>query len=320
LQVSRTTAAISIGAALSLGYLGWSQSEHEMVLPDAGLSNGRLTTAAELQRSVAAPVPNAPTPSASHQAHRTFRANELRGVISGGGGNGFTSRDPYPVVAALRQANRHGTFAASYELRLACVDGLVAIGGPPNRWVAPSPEADPHLQLRFAAKQEIEIRCARFSGQDSHDLALPLPGDESGIRYKKALDTLAGSLSGVLAKPTREALSEIASQGQLARFWPELQESKFWRGVSWRENAPDYELAVALASQQAQVKAGTEATDLRTLVGCYKGGDCVTGPTAFLAKIPTERRFTVEALARDMTKAFLDGDIAAWDRPDGAAK
>ena len=225
--------------------------------------------------------------------------------------SGYTSRDPYPMLVAFRESRQKGTFAASLEIRLACFDALLAISRAPNHFAQSAQETDVHLQARLNAKQEIEVRCSRFAGQDALDLGQPLPGDLYGDRYRQALlDLHRGTdREGELA-----AISEIFSQGMAATRTAvqTLGQSQTWRGESWRDRKDEFGTATSLAIRLATSAPSAGSADLRDLRGCYMVGPCTDFLSRSLSYFPSERRPIVEALARDMAASLRAGDVRPW--------
>jgi hypothetical protein len=222
----------------------------------------------------------------------------------------LTSRDPYPMVIALREARRAGSFAASHEVLGACVQALIAIGGEPSQLSPKRGAHDDLLQKRLQAKSEIEVRCSRFSGQDALPLFSPLPGDAFGERYQQALKTLGngGSESQELS-----AISEIFAQGMvpysnaLSRF----TKPKTWRGESWRDRRAEFDFAVHHALRAASSGVERSGDDLRELTDCYMGGMCGgSSLQAALEYFAVDRRPAIEALVRDMAASFAAGDLS----------
>jgi hypothetical protein len=225
--------------------------------------------------------------------------------------SGYYSRDPFPVVLALLESRKIGTFGAAHEIVLACLDALIAVSRPPNAFAGDSAVADRHLRLRLEAKQEIEVRCSRFNGQDSLAYSQPLAGDSYGERYREALNVM-----GISADPERRAsaMAELVSQGMSATkaVTSVLKESKQWKGESWQAHESDFHAAVFLAQRLASSIGSAGTADLRDLTACYRGGPCGDFISNSLGDLPESRRERVEALARDMAQALRVNDIEPW--------
>jgi hypothetical protein len=223
--------------------------------------------------------------------------------------DGYTTRDPYPLAIALREAKEKGSFAASKEIVGACIQALIAIGGPPNRHSSTQDAQDPQLQARLQAKQEIEVRCSRFSGQDVHSLNFPLPGDHYGERFQQALAALN---DGAGMKREIEALMEVVGQGVVPSraMLSTVIEARTWRGESWRDRREDFDTALNLAIRLATTSPTEGGSDIRDLTSCYFGARCGSGGLRTgLQYFPADRRVAVEALVVDMQKALQSGDL-----------
>lgn len=223
----------------------------------------------------------------------------------------YVSRDPYPIVVALRDARQKGTFAASSQLLFACFDALLAISRAPNHFATSGSATDEHLQARLGAKQEIEVRCSRFAGSDALDLRLPLTDDSYADRYQRALGALQG---GANKQSELAALSEIFAQGMGATRTAvrTLAASQTWRGESWRDRKEEFDTATALAMRLATPAPTGGLADLRDLRGCYMAGRCTDFLSETLSYFPSDRRPIVESLARDMAAALRAGDVRPW--------
>lgn len=254
-----------------------------------------------------AATPDAPLPAnaPSSPPRLAHRKSELEWTSA------YHSRDMYPAVVALWGAREKGTFAASFELRLACIDASMAISRPPNHWGSNPAGPDDHLQARLQAKQEIEVRCIRLWGQDMHTLAQPVAGDAFGDRYRQALNVLS---RGTDSKGELEVLSEMMAQGMgpTTTALRILRKSNSWRGESWHDRKGEFSAATHLARRLATSSPSPVTADLRDLVFCYRAGSCKDFVSEELAGVPENRRASVETLARDMATALKAGDLKPW--------
>lgn len=248
-------------------------------------------------------VPSTRSPSTSGQSARERERFDWVSV--------YASRDPYPTVVALWEARRKGTFAASWEIQRTCLDALIAISRQPNHRAPDAAAPDEHLGARLRAKQEIEVRCSRFSGQDTLALSQPAAGDAFGDRIRHALSTLSEPAD---AKSEAEALAELFDQG-LAATQTSLRlitKSRTWRGESWQDRATEFDTAAFVAVRLATSTAAAGVADLRDLVACYRGGACAEFFADQLRHVAPGRRQAVESLARDMATSLKAGDLAPW--------
>jgi hypothetical protein len=300
-----TTRAAGILAAVVLALIAWYVMQSSAVTSDAvdllSPSGPAAFGAADTARLAESdPAPTRPSAAVEPPIQRPSASNWF---------STFSSRDPYPTAVALYHARQRGTFAAAFELQVTCLEGLATISWPPNQLAAQPTADDEYLPARLAAKQEIEVRCSRFTGQDILALAHPVTGDTHGERYRRVLDVFAQS-----SRPDRElhAVAEAFSQGMGAAKdnHPAISEAKVWRGESWRDRPQEFEWAIRLASRLAtsDLEVGA-SSDLRDLIACYRGGQCKSYIDNVLANFPVERRGVVENLARDMAAAMQAGDL-----------
>jgi len=259
------------------------------------------------------------TPAAPPSALPSVPINSAQDRVISDWTSAYRSRDPYPLVVALREARQKGTFAASFELAMGCLRGLLAISQPPDFLSGGRAQVDEYLDARLQAKSEIELRCTRFAGQDFHALTQPLAGDVYGVRYRQALDVLA---NGAASRRERDAVTEMVAQGMGAAHgaagW--LSEARIWKGESWQDRENEFDSAAFIARHVATAGPPALAADLRDLVGCYRGGPCKAMSSLALSSIPEDRRPVVESLARDMAASFRANDMTPWLPPKTAQK
>ena len=305
----RVLTGVSLVALVGVGLLSWGAFRDHAETSKVSVEPVNWPAAERSASFGEDTSPNAPSPPAVPSASADLAPD--RPAMSWT--SGYQSRDPYPVVVALREARQKGTFAASFQLQLACIDALIAISSPPNYRAEDIAGVDEFLQARLQAKQEIEVRCSRFSGQDSLALAEPVPGDIFGERYRKALDVIFNVSD---TEREMEALSESIDQGMgpTETVLQILSSSRTWKGESWQDRPEEFDTAALIALRLASSGPSASAADLRDLTSCYRAGSCKDFVSDALAYVPANRRQSVESLSQEMATALRAGDVSLWQR------
>ncbi len=278
-------------------------------------SNGQIPPATPAaQPHAAAPSVVLSTPPASSSPAAVSQVASAQGDTGADWTALYTSRDPYPAVIALREAKQKGTFGASLQFHMACMEATLVISRPTTAYSLDPTVPDVQVQARLQAKQEIEVRCSRWTGVDILALSQPLPGDAAGERYGRALNTIRGASAFDDSKRFRDALKEAADQGHLAEATSSvLSNVKTWRGESWKGRAREFDAARSIAEFLATSNSAAAGTDLRMLTACYRESSCQADKVSnSLSHFPAEQRPVIEALARDMAQTMRAGDVGPW--------
>jgi hypothetical protein len=222
----------------------------------------------------------------------------------------YTTRDPYPEAVALWQARRKGTFGAAQQLVLHCMEANLHIGKDFNHWFSALPGAT--QAARATARQEIENRCVRFSGQDVNQFHKPVVGDSFGERYRSAA---AAFTEASIKERLAEAVTEILSQGQIPsqRQLEAFTNPRTWRGVSWEDRADEFDFALSHAVVLASADSAPAGTDLRALTICYRFGLCsgnlIADSAARINRASPSRQAEVMALSKELAEALRSANL-----------
>lgn len=297
---------LGLGAVLFAALWSW-----EAVKGPRGAGDGPVGTGVPHRMEPASGRPQAEPQARAHSqpANSNARAIAGAGATPAAWFDGFRTRDPYPVFAALRAAHSPGSFASASKLIEPCVKAYMYFEEIESKLVN-SPMTEQTV-TRLQARDEIQLRCNRFGFPHREAQMLmfvPEPGDAPGLRYREASQVLA---LGEQADRMSWARKELIAQGRgdllLNMRVPEVA----WRDPRMRAGGPVAQAARAWAHDQYTQMSGDATDDLRVIAACFQWGACSRQYIDPLAKLtPDQRQLAIE-LGTSLLSAIHSRDARA---------